>query len=352
MDVLLKEAALKSASDIHLTVGAPPILRINDQLIYAEYTDYAVLSQAETQKMFEQITDEVSQEKFRKTGELDFAYEIAGVSRFRVNAYRQRGSIALAIRVIKEKAPELEELGHLEILKSLANKPHGLVLVTGPAGAGKSTTLAAMLNYINEERCAHIITLEDPIEFWYHHQKSIVNQREIGSDSLSFAAALRAALREDPNIIMVGEMRDAETISTAITAAETGHLVLASLHTGDTTQAVDRIIDSFAPHQQQQVRSQLALSLQGIIAQQLVPRKDGCGRVVAAEALLMTPAIANLIREGRNHQIYATIQTNSSIGMQTMDMSLRELFKKGLISYKEVSRRIVNREMIQQMKKD
>lgn len=332
MDELLKEAVFRQASDLHITVGVPPILRINGKLIH---TDYPKLTSNHTQELLEAITNKEQREKFEQLGEVDFSYAIIGLSRFRVNAFKQRGATAIVARVVTEQVPTLDQLKHPEILKTLARKPRGLVLVTGPTGSGKSTTLAAMVNLINQERDCHIITLEDPIEYLHRHSKSIINQREINSDTQSFSNALRSALREDPDVILVGEMRDAETIAIAITAAETGHLVFATLHTGDAAQTIDRIIDVFPPYQQQQIRIQLSLTLQGIVAQQLLPRMDGAGRVAAMEILVATPAVRNLIREGKSHQVISVIQTGAKNGMQAMDMSLRDLYQKGIISYDE-----------------
>lgn len=332
MDELLKEAVLRQASDLHITVGVPPILRISGKLIQ---TDYPKLTPDQTQALLETITNNEQREKFEQLGEIDFSHAITGLSRFRVNAFRQRGVIAIVARVVTEQVPTLDQLKHPEVLKTLARKPRGLVLVTGPTGSGKSTTLAAMVNLVNQERDCHIITLEDPIEYLHSHSKSIINQREINSDTQSFSNALRAALREDPDVILVGEMRDAETMAIAITAAETGHLVFATLHTGDAAQTIDRIIDVFPPYQQQQIRIQLSLTLQGIVAQQLLPKKDGMGRVAAMEILVATPAVRNLIREGKSHQVISVIQTGAKNGMQAMDMSLRDLYQKGVISYDE-----------------
>ena len=277
----------------------------------------------------------MTKSRFNELGETDFSYSLSGYGRFRVNAFRQRGTIAIVLRLVADKVPTLEDLKHPEIMKTLSLKPRGLVLVTGPTGSGKSTTLAAMINLINQTEAAHIITMEDPIEYLHRHNKSIVNQREVNTDSISFANALRAALREDPDVILVGEMRDAETVSTAITAAETGHLVFATLHTSDAAQTIDRIIDTFPPHQQQQVKSQLSMILQGIISQQLLPLKDGSGRIAALEILVATPAIRNLIREGKTHQILSSVQTGAKYGMQTMDMALRDLVQKNLVEFEE-----------------
>ena len=332
IDKLLQEAHLKKASDMHITVGVEPIFRINGALIKA---DHFKLKPADTEEMFKSSTTAEQQQRFNELGEIDFSYSLSGYGRFRVNAFRQRGTIAIVLRLVADKVPTLEDLKHPEIMKTLSLKPRGLVLVTGPTGSGKSTTLAAMINLINQTEAAHIITMEDPIEYLHRHNKSIVNQREVNTDSISFANALRAALREDPDVILVGEMRDAETVSTAITAAETGHLVFATLHTSDAAQTIDRIIDTFPPHQQQQVKSQLSMILQGIISQQLLPLKDGSGRIAALEILVATPAIRNLIREGKTHQILSSVQTGAKYGMQTMDMALRDLVQKNLVEFEE-----------------
>nr|WP_173812556.1 type IV pilus twitching motility protein PilT [Dendrosporobacter quercicolus]NSL46955.1 type IV pilus twitching motility protein PilT [Dendrosporobacter quercicolus DSM 1736]SDL70401.1 twitching motility protein PilT [Dendrosporobacter quercicolus] len=336
---LLVEAVGRKASDIHITAGVPPVYRINGQLVR---TNRPVLSQYDTAAMMEEIVSADQRERFLANGELDFSFAIPGVSRFRANVFRQRGAMGLALRVINEHIATLDELGHPEILKTLARLSKGLVLVTGPTGSGKSTTLAAMLDLINSERACHILTLEDPIEYLHKHKNSIVNQREIHSDTRSFAAALRAALREDPDVILVGEMRDAETIGIAVTAAETGHLVFATLHTGDASQTVDRIIDVFPTHQQQQIRVQLSLTLQGIISQQLILRLDGAGRAAALEILTATQALRNLIREGKSHQILSVIQTGARNGMQSMDIALKNLYNTGKISYDEALVRASN----------
>ncbi|MDU2063516.1 MAG: type IV pilus twitching motility protein PilT [Sporomusaceae bacterium] len=329
---LLEEAVRRRASDVHITVGVPPVFRINGHLIH---TDRPVLTMTDTAALVTGILNEEQLARFRENGELDFSYAIPGVSRFRVNAFRQRGSMGMAIRLVNETIATLDQLGHPEILKNFARSTRGLVLVTGPTGSGKSTTLAAMIDLINTERDCHILTLEDPIEYLHKHKKSIVNQREIHADSKSFSNGLRAALREDPDVILVGEMRDAETIGIAVTAAETGHLVFATLHTGDASQTIDRIIDVFPPYQQQQIRVQLSLTLQGIICQQLLPRKDNTGRVVALEILAATPALRNLIREGKTHQILSIIQTGMRSGMISMDMSLKNLYTNGLVTYED-----------------
>ncbi|HEX3563476.1 MAG TPA: type IV pilus twitching motility protein PilT, partial [Solirubrobacterales bacterium] len=270
--------------------------------------------------------------RFESHKQLDLAYAVPGVSRFRVNCFFQRGAISAAFRRIPHEIPNLDELGLPKVLGDFTRKPRGLILVTGPTGSGKSTSLAAMLDVINSERDEHILTIEDPIEFLHSHKRCIVNQREIGADAEDFSLALKSALREDPDVILVGEMRDLETMSTALTAAETGHLVFATLHTQSTAQTVDRIIDIFPAEQQSQVRMQLSIGLQGIVTQQLLPTADGSGRVVACEVLVPTPAVRNLIREGKTHQIYSAIQTSGSLGMQTMDAHLAQLIRMGRIS--------------------
>lgn len=331
IDQLLIYAAENEASDVHIVVGRPPVFRINGVMM--PQSKYPILVPELTKELFLQLAGEKKLEILQQIGEIDFAYSIHGIGRFRVNSFYQRGSISIILRLINSKIPTIEELNLPDIIVDLTNKRQGLLLVTGPTGSGKSTTLAAMIDRVNMERAAHILTLEDPIEYMHQHKNSIVTQREIGSDSKSFASALRAALRQDPDVILVGEMRDLETISTALTAAETGHLVLATLHTSSAAKTIDRIIDVFPSHQQQQVRAQLAEVLQGIIAQQLLPRSDGLGRVAALEILISTPAIRNLIREGKTHQINSSIQTGAKFGMQTMEMALRNLYQSGLISH-------------------
>ncbi|MDQ0286521.1 twitching motility protein PilT [Desulfofundulus luciae] len=357
-DELLKLAFELKASDVHLTVGRPPVFRVHGKLFAADeldaravpwVEDLPVLTAGDTEALARQLIPGDRFQQFMQVGESDLSYAIPGVGRFRVNAFKQRGTVALAIRLIPERIPTFDELGLPEVVAHLARRPRGLVLVTGPTGSGKSTTLAAMIDLINSESRLHIITLEDPIEYVHRHKKSLVNQREIGRDSLSFAAALRAALREDPDVILVGEMRDLETIATAITAAETGHLVLATLHTTSAAQTIDRIIDVFPPHQQQQVRLQLANALEGVIAQQLLPRRDRPGRVAALEILVATPAIRNLIREGKTHQIISHLQTGARYGMQTLDMALRNLVRTGVIGREEALARAADAENLLKM---
>jgi len=341
MEDLLREAVQERASDIHLTVGVPPIFRINGELVK---TEYPKLTRPDTEKMFIKISSKEQQQLFAEQGELDFSFALPNISRFRVNAFCQRGSVTIVIRIVNDKIPTLDELGHPPIFKTLSSQPRGLVLITGPTGSGKSTTLAAMIDLINSSRACHILTLEDPIEYAHKHKKSIVNQREIHSDTKSFHIALRAALREDPDVILVGEMRDPETIATAITAAETGHLVFATLHTGSAAQTIDRIIDAFPAYQQQQIRMQLSVAIQGIVAQQLLPRIDIKGRVAALEVLIATPAVRNVIREGKNQQLTSIIQTGLQSGMLPMDVSLRDLYRQGIISYEEAISRALDEE--------
>lgn len=328
-DELLTEAMQANASDVHITVALPPIMRVNGKLVPMREV---ALGPQDTEKFCRWILNEKQQATLDEKGEVDFSYGIPNVSRFRVNIYRQRKSMTAAIRIINTSIPTLESLGFPTIMQELAVKPRGLILVTGPTGSGKSTTLAAMVNFINQNHDRHILTLEEPIEYLHKHQKSMVNQREIGDDSLSFANGLRAALREDPDVILVGEMRDLETISTAVSAAETGHLVLSTLHTTNAPQTIDRIIDVFPPYQQTQIRVQLASVLQGIIAQQLLITSDGKDRVAALEILVGTDAVRNTIREGKIHQVNSYIQTGQKYGMMSMDYSLAQLVRKSRIS--------------------
>ncbi len=319
------------ASDVHLTAGFPPAIRDKGKIWPME--GFPVLSEQQTREVIYGILNDDQRKRFETKKQLDFAYAIPHVARFRVNCFFQRGSVSAAFRLVPHGIPNLEQLKVPQILRDLTKKPRGFVLITGPTGSGKSTTLAAMIDLINTENHDHILTIEDPIEFLHQHKNSIVNQREIGADAPDFALALRAALREDPDVILVGEMRDKETISTALTAAETGHLVFATLHTQSTAQTVDRIIDVFPSEQQAQVRTQLSIALQGIVTQQLLPIADGSGRIVACEVLIPTPAIRNLIREGKTHQIYAAVQTSGAVGMQTMDSELARLAREGTISH-------------------
>ena len=342
---LLEITINSKASDLHLTVGVAPTIRVNGEI--TQVPGERLLPE-DTEKYAREILGELYG-KYNELGEMDSSYSLAGLGRFRVNVYRQRGSDAIAIRVVGLKIPTLNDLALPPVAKELTSKQRGLVLVTGPTGSGKSTTLAAMINEINTNRPAHIITLEDPIEYLHKHNKSIINQREIGRDSHSYKEALKAILREDPDVILIGEMRDIETISIAITAAETGHLVLSTLHTIGAAKTIDRIVDVFPPYQQQQIKIQLSAVLQGIISQQLLPKNDGEGRVAALEIMVSTPAIQNLIREGKSHQIESSVQTGVRYGMKTMDMSLVELYKKGMISYETALTYAVDREILIRM---
>lgn len=332
MDLLLRDAAQQGASDLHICVDQPPVFRIDGKLIRQSER---ALTAEDTELLLRQILPKEKLDDFKYQGELDFSYALDGVGRFRVNAFRQRGSVAIALRAIPFRVRTLYELGLPDVLTSLCEKPHGLVLVTGPTGSGKSTTLAGMLDHINTTRDTHIITLEDPIEYMHTHKRSIINQREVGNDTLSFARGLRAALREDPDVILVGEMRDLETIQIALQAAETGHLVFATLHTNDAPTTVDRIIDVFPAEQQQQVRIQLGAAIQGVISQRLFRRTDRPGRIAALEILVATSAVRNLIREGKTHQLMSNIQTGARLGMRTMESSVRALYEQRIIAQED-----------------
>jgi twitching motility protein PilT len=328
-DILLQVVEQK-ASDLHITAGAAPTIRLRGSLTALD--GYPVLTSTDTREVVYAILNNSQRQRLETDWQLDFSYSIPGHARFRVNAYFQRGALGAAFRLIPNETVPIEKLGMPAVIREFAKKPRGLVLVTGPTGSGKSTTLASLINEINETRDDHILTIEDPIEFLHHHKRCIVNQREVGADAPSFALGLKAALRQDPDVILVGEMRDMETIGTALTAAETGHLVFATLHTQDAPQTVDRIIDVFPSNQQGQVRMQLAIGLQGIVTQTLLPTADGQGRCVAAEVLVPTPGIRNLIREHKTHQIYSAIQTGAQVGMQTMDASLAALVRAGTLT--------------------
>ncbi|GIG54628.1 type IV pilus twitching motility protein PilT [Demequina activiva] len=319
------------ASDLHVTSGAPPMVRVDGGLQPLE--GFAKLMPESLQRTLYQILTQAQREKFEEELELDFSYALVGEARFRVNLYRQRESVGAAFRVIPYEIKPLESLGIPQAAANFATLPRGLVLVTGPTGSGKSTTLASLVDLANRSRSGHIMTVEDPIEFLHRHKRSLVNQREVGADTKSFGRALKHVLRQDPDIILIGEMRDLETISVALTAAETGHLVFATLHTQDAAQTIDRVIDVFPSEQQGQVRVQLATAIQGVLCQTLLPRADGPGRAVAVEVMVATPAIRNLIREGKTHQIYTSLQAGASLGMQSMDQHLAELVKAGTISY-------------------
>jgi twitching motility protein PilT len=333
VEILLEEVVRKKASDLHLQVGLPPMLRI-DGVLVASTTSTEVLTEETAEALIFAVLDEDQKQVLLKDKEFDFSFAFGDLGRFRVNAFHERGNIAAAMRLIPNEILSIEQLGLPAITNKFADYPRGLVLVTGPTGSGKSTTLAAMIHRINLERSKHIITIEDPIEYTHRSKRSIVVQREVHYDTYSFSAALRSALREDPDVVLIGEMRDLETIASAITIAETGHLVLATLHTNSASQSVDRMIDVFPPHQQPQIRAQLANILTAIISQRLIPSIGG-GRVAAAEILVATPAVRNIIREGKTHQLEAVIQTGAEYGMQSMDKTLLELVKNGTISYDE-----------------
>ncbi len=330
IDDLLEHVVVRGASDLHVTVGSEPVIRVNGRLERLE--EFARLTPEETQRMLYRILSTEQQKHFEINRQIDISYSIPGLARFRVNVYFQRQSLGAAFRLIPAELKTLEQLGLPPVLTDFTTKPRGLVLVTGPTGSGKSTTLAAVIDEINRTRDDHIMTIEDPIEFLHRHKRCVVNQREIGPDATSFADALRGALRQDPDVILLGEMRDLETIATALTAAETGHLVFATLHTQDAPSTVDRLIDVFPAAQQEQVRVQIASTLQGIVTQTLLPTADGLGRVAALEILLPDDAVRNLIRQAKVEQIYSVMQTNTSRGMQTLEQALLDLVRRGKVS--------------------
>ncbi|MCL2454192.1 MAG: PilT/PilU family type 4a pilus ATPase [Micrococcales bacterium] len=333
LDLTAATSALASSggSDLHLTVGAPPMIRVSGGL--HPLTELGVMSAEPLRRVLYAILTQAQREKFEADLELDFSYTVRDVGRFRVNMYLQRGSVGAAFRLIPNDIKPLSELGMPKIVSSFAAMPRGMVLVTGPTGSGKSTTLASIIDLANQTRSDHIITVEDPIEFLHPHKKCLVNQREVGEDTQSFANAIKSSLREDPDIILVGELRDLETMAVALTAAETGHLVFATLHTQDAAQTIDRFIDVFPAAQQAQVRTQLASALQGVVCQALAKRANGMGRIVATEVMIATPGIRNLIREGKTHQIYTAMQAGAEMGMHTMDQQLAELVRSGRITY-------------------
>src|SRR3984957_12454979 len=339
IDTLLRLMFERGASDLHITAGAPPMLRV-DGVMTA--TEYEKLRPETTQQLIYSILTDEQKEKFEKDNELDVSFGVEGVGRVRMNVFQQRGAVASALRNIPSKIRSFDDLKLPPVIKDLVKLPKGLVLVTGPTGSGKSTTLAAMIDWINTNQQHHIITIEDPIEYVHTHKSCIVNQREVGTDSHSFTAALKYALRQDPDVILVGEMRDLETINAALTIAETGHLVFATLHTVVAIQTINRIIDVFPSGQQQQVRAQISFVLNGVISQQLLPVAHSSGRVVALEVLIPTSAVRNLIREEKIHQIYSAMQTGTESGMQTMNQALYELYKKQLVSYDEIFSRTMD----------
>jgi len=330
IEILLEEVVKKKASDLHLQVGLPPIIRVDGALMPVAGAD--VLSDEAVETLIFAILDEDQKQILLKDKEFDFSFAFGDLGRFRVNAFHERGNLAAALRLITNEILTVEQLGLPPIINKFADYPRGLVLVTGPTGSGKSTTLAAMIHKINTERAEHIITIEDPIEYTHRSKKSVIVQREVHYDTYSFSASLRSALREDPDVVLIGEMRDLETIASAITIAETGHLVFATLHTNSASQSIDRMIDVFPPHQQPQIRSQLSNILMAIVSQRLVPQIGG-GRVAAAEILVATPAVRNIIREGKTHQLEAVIQTGTEFGMSSMDKTLVNLIHNGTITY-------------------
>ncbi len=330
---LLKQMIDSGASDLHITTGTPPRLRVDGKLVVM---DHPPLTPADTKALCYSILTDAQKHRFEESNELDLSFGIKGLSRFRSNVFMQRGAVAAAFRTIPFTIKSFRELGLPEIVSDLSKKPRGLILVTGPTGSGKSTTLAAMIDKINDERYDHIITIEDPVEYLHGHKKCLINQREVNADTSSFKAALKYVLRQDPDVVLIGEMRDLETIEAALTVSETGHLTLATLHTNSAVQTINRVVDVFPAHQQEQIRVQLSFVLEGILSQQLLPKKSGHGRVMSVEILVPNPAIRNLIREDKVHQIYSQMQTGQAkSGMQTMNQSLLELYTKGLISYEE-----------------
>lgn len=342
---LLKLMIEKNASDLHVTTGSPPRLRVDGKLVNI---DHPPLNPTDTKALCYSILTDAQKHKYEENNELDLSFGVKGLSRFRANIFMQRGAVAGAFRTIPFDIRSFKDLGLPEIMNDIVKKPRGLILVTGPTGSGKSTTLAAVVDRINSDRYEHIITVEDPIEYLHPHKKCLINQREVSADTASFTAALRYILRQDPDVVLIGEMRDLETIEAALTVAETGHLTLATLHTNSAVQTMNRIIDVFPPHQQEQIRVQLSFVLEGILAQQLIPKKSGSGRVLAIEVLVPNPAIRNLIREDKIHQIYSMMQTGQSkFGMQTMNQSLLDLYSRRLISYEDaVGRSSVPDELI------
>ncbi|RLB07674.1 MAG: type IV pili twitching motility protein PilT [Deltaproteobacteria bacterium] len=344
---LLRTMIEHGATDLHITTGSPPQIRVDGRLVPL---DLPPLTPADTKRLCYSILTDAQKHRFEEEHELDFSFGIKGLSRFRGNLFLQRGAVAAAIRAIPYKIKSFQELGLPPIIEEIIRKPKGLILVTGPTGAGKSTTLAAMIDRINEERNAHIITIEDPIEYLHPHKGCVVNQREVNSDTFSFQAALKHILRQDPDVVLIGEMRDLETIEAALTIAETGHLTLATLHTNSCSESINRIIDVFPPHQQPQVRTLLSFVLEGVLTQQLLPKANGRGLILALEIMIPNPAIRNLIREDKVHQIYGQMQVGQlKFGMQTMNQSLLSLYERGLITLNDAMARSPNLEEFRQM---
>lgn len=343
---ILTEVLEVEASDLHLTVGVPPIIRMGGKL---QHMDYPRLTPSDSRDLIYSILTQKQRQELETEWEIDFSYSVPGKARFRVNAFFQRNSLGAAFRLIPVEIKSIDELKLPPVIRTFCQKPRGFVLVTGPTGSGKSTTLAAIVDEINGIREEHIMTIEDPIEFLHSHKKCIINQREVGADTKALAHALKSVLRQDPDIILVGEMRDLETIQIALTAAETGHLVFATLHTLDAPQTIDRMIDVFPPHQQEQIRVQISSTLQGVMTQQLLPRRDGEGLAAAAEVLIPTPGVRNLIREGKTHQIHTSMQTGTRQGMQTMDTSLADLVRRNLISKDQAIQRSSNPEDLERL---
>jgi len=347
---LLKIMIEKGASDLHITTGSPPRLRVDGKLVPLDHPQWTPV---DTKSLCYSILTDAQKHKFEEHNELDLSFGVKGLSRFRGNVFMQRGAVAGAFRTIPFEIKTFKDLGLPEVMNELVKKPRGLILCTGPTGSGKSTTLATMIDRINSERYEHIITVEDPIEYLHGHKKCLINQREVNADTASFKDALKYVLRQDPDVVLIGEMRDLETIEAALTVSETGHLTLATLHTNSAVQTINRIIDVFPAHQQEQIRVQLSFVLEGVLSQQLIAKKSGKGRVLAVELLIPNPAVRNLIREDKVHQIYSTMQTGQSkFGMQTMNQSLIELYTKGHISYEDaIGRSPVPEELITMLQK-
>jgi twitching motility protein PilT len=349
---LLKSMIEKGASDLHVTTGNPPMFRIDGKLVVAD-SEVPPLDPSDTKALCYSVLTDAQKHRFEEHNELDFSFGLKGLSRFRANVFMQRGAVAGAFRAVPFEIKTFRDLGLPQVIHDLAKKPRGLLLVTGPTGCGKSTTLAAIVDKINTERHAHIITVEDPIEYIHSHKSCLINQREVGADTGSFKDALKYVLRQDPDVVLIGEMRDLETIEAALSVSETGHLTLGTLHTNSAVQSINRIVDVFPPHQQEQIRVQLSFVLEGVVAQQLIPKKTGHGRLMAVEVMVPNQAIRNLIREDKVHQIYSMMQAGQSkFGMQTMNQSLFELYKKGLLSQEEaIGRSSVPEELISMMQK-